>query len=185
MAGTSVFVDDAVQGHLPMVCARTGAPADGLHRIHRTFGGGSPWAFLLIFFGPIGWLVLLVTIALAGRSRELVVRLPYSHDALATERGQFRAAVAAGSVLLGATAVATVLLFDASRGRTAETLLLLAGIVGAAAAVVTAVLAARYTSARPGIDLDASGRWVTLRRVHPAFAAAVDVRKAAATRPPP
>lgn len=185
MAGTSVFVDDAVQGHLPMICARTGAPADGLHRIHRTFGGGSPWAFLLIFFGPIGWLVLLVALALASRGRDLVVRLPYSFAALETERRQFRAAVVAGIVLVAAGALATIGLLDGSRGRTGETLYLFAGLVAAVAAVVTAVLAVRYTSARPGIDLDASGRWVTLRRVHPGFAAAVDVRKAAGIRPPP
>ena len=41
-----------------------------------------------------------------------------------------------------------------------------------AAAVVTVVSAIRYSLARPAIELDASGRWVTLRGVHPAFAEA-------------
>ena len=43
MSTVTVFVDDAVQGHLPMVGATDGEPADGLHRIHLTIGGASGW----------------------------------------------------------------------------------------------------------------------------------------------
>ena len=45
--------------------------------------------------------------------------------------------------------------------------------VGGIAVIVNGTLARRLVV---GIDLDASGRWVTLSGVHPAFAAACDTR---------
>jgi hypothetical protein len=75
MSDVAIFVDDAVLGRLPMVCVRTGAPADGLHRIHQRIGGQPGWALLLVLLGPIGWIVL-IALAVTSRSRELMVRLP-------------------------------------------------------------------------------------------------------------
>ena len=101
MSTVTVFVDDAVQGHLPMVGATDGAPAEGLHRINTSIGGSSGWLWVLVFFGPIGWLLLILLLAFSGSARQLVVRLPYTHDALRRERSMFRAACIAGTVMVG------------------------------------------------------------------------------------
>ena len=73
MSTVTVFVDDAVQGRLPMVGATDGAPAEGLHRIHTSIGGSSGWLWLLVFFGPIGW-ILLIALSLGGSPRLMGVR---------------------------------------------------------------------------------------------------------------
>src|SRR5689334_4055712 len=99
MSTATVFVDDAVQGHLPMVGVTDGAPAEGLHRIHLTVGGPSGWLWLLLFLGPIGWIVLVALLAF-GSGRRFTVRLPYTYAALARERARLNAAVAAGAVLV-------------------------------------------------------------------------------------
>ena len=177
MATTTVFVDDVVQGRLPMVCVRTGEPADGLHRIHQTIDGGSPWAFLLIFLGPLGWMFLIVSMVFNGRSRQLLVRLPYSHHGLAREQSEFRAAVVSGAAMV-ASAIAMVIALTGPtpRSQVRETVVFL--LVGATllAAVSTIALGIRYSLHRPGIELDASGRWVTLRGIHPNFARAIGDR---------
>lgn len=176
MSDTTVFVDDAVQGHLPMVCVRTGAPADGLYRISQQYGGLSGWAFLLLFLGPIGWIVLLA-LAVSSRGRELTVRLPYSRAGLELQRREFRAGVVAfaATVLAG---IATVWVgasrSDSAVGSVLFPVTLAAALVGI---VVTLVLAARSSGHRPRVELDASGRWVTLRSVDRAFAAAVRDRQ--------
>ena len=170
MSTVTVFVDDAVQGHLPMVGATDGAPAEGLHRIHTSIGGSSGWLWLLVFFGPIGW-ILLIALSLGGSGRDLMVRLPYTHDALRRERSMFRDAVVAGAVMVGAAVAAFVAyLGPTPRSNVRETLMLLCAAIAVAAAIATAALGFRSTTHRPGIELDASGRWVTLRGVHPAFA---------------
>src|SRR4029450_2433849 len=62
MADVRVFVDDAVLGRLPDVCAKSGAPADGWLTVTETVGrsGGiaTPWLLLLLILGPLGWLAL-------------------------------------------------------------------------------------------------------------------------------
>jgi hypothetical protein len=170
MGAVTVFVDDAVQGHLPMIGVTDGAPADGVQRIHRSVGGSSGWAFLLIFLGPIGWIVLLAVLAFGGSARQFMVRLPYTYDGLRRERARFRVAVAAAFVMV-ASAVAWVVALagPTPRSNTRETLLVLFGVVALGAMAATFVLACVFSYGRPGIELDASGRWVTLRRVHPAF----------------
>lgn len=172
MSDTTVFVDDAVTGQLPMVCVRTGAPADGLHRISQQYGGLSGWAFLLIFLGPVGWIVLLA-LSFASRSRNLTVRLPYSRAGLEREAHEFRTAIVAfaATVLVG---IVTVWLGTAgSDSRVASVLFTMALGILVVGVIATVALAARYSGRRPGIELDASGRWVTVRGVDPAFAAAV------------
>jgi hypothetical protein len=175
MGAVTVFVDDAVQGHLPMVGVTDGAPADGLQRIQQSIGGASGWAFLLIFLGPIGWIVLLAVLAIGGRTRQFTVRLPYTYDGLRRERTRLRAAVGAGLVMV-ASAIAwfVAVVGPTPRSNTRETLMLLLGAVALGALPVTIVLGWMYSYARPGIELDASGRWVTLRRVHPTFVTACE-----------
>ena len=181
MTTATVFVDDAVQGHLPMVCARTGAPADGLHRIHKVIGGSSGWLWLLIFLGPFGWLFLVAALAFSGRSRELLVRLPYSNAALDQERREFRSAVVAGLAMVASVvALIVALLGPQPRSQSAETVVYVLIITSVVAALTTFVLASRYSTRRPGIVLDASGRWVNLNGVHADFARAVADRSARA-----
>jgi len=177
MSAVTVFVDDAVQGHLPMVGVSDGAPADGLHRIHQSIGGTSGWAFLLLFLGPIGWIALVLVLVFGGSGRQLVVRLPYTRDGLEAERRRFRTSVVAGLVIVAATVgwFATFI-GPTPRSNVRETLMLLCGAVAIGAVVATVVLAIRYSVARPGIELDASGRWVTLRHVSPAFVTACSER---------
>jgi hypothetical protein len=72
---------------------------DALHRIHKSIGGSSGWLWLLIFLGPFGWIFLIAALAFSGSSRQLLVRLPYSYEALNRERSEFRAAFGAGFVM--------------------------------------------------------------------------------------
>ncbi len=76
MATVSVFVDEAVRGRLPMVCAKTGQPADLLVRTTQSVGGLPGAAWLLVFLGPPGWGILLL-LALFGSGQEsLTARIP-------------------------------------------------------------------------------------------------------------
>jgi hypothetical protein len=64
MAAVRVFVDDAVLGRFPPVCAKTGMPSDGRLAVTTTVGGSgrvsAPWLILLVLLGPIGWVALAV-----------------------------------------------------------------------------------------------------------------------------
>jgi hypothetical protein len=174
MSTVTVFVDDAVQGHLPMIGVTDGAPAEGLHRIHLTIGGSSGWLWLLIFLGPIGWILLIALSALSS-GRRFMVRLPYTYAAITRERARLMAALAAGGVLVASLIMwAVAMTGPTPRSNVRETLVLLCVGVAIAAAVTTLVLGVRCSLARPRIELDASGRWVTLSRVDPAFAAACE-----------
>lgn len=179
MSAATVFVDDAVQGHLPYVCVRTGQPANGLHRIHKTIGGSSGWLWLLIFLGPFGWMFLIAALVFSGSSRQLLVRLPYSSEALNRERGEFRAAVGAGfAMFVGFVAALVAMVGGTPHSHVRETIMYFLIASTVCAAIATFALALRYSLRRPGIELDASGRWVTLRGVHRDFADAVNVRTA-------
>lgn len=169
MTSVCVFVDDAVWGRLPSTCAKTGAPADGMVRIQQMRGGiGVGW--LLVFLGPVGWLVLIV-LAATSRPEVLTVRVPMSAAAVARAQHLRRrgvvAALACPALLLGA-------LLQLDPVPVAAWL-----VAAAVAAVVAVAFGATVLWTRVGVDLDASRRWVTLSRVHPEFAAAVQARRAA------
>jgi hypothetical protein len=174
MASVSVFVDDAVLGRLPNVCAKTGTPADGRQRIDQAHGGlGAAW--LLLLLGPIGWVVFLV-VALTSRPEVLTVRVPMSTAAVEHERRLSRArwAVAAGALLiLGAGLLELEPL-------PAKTWLGFALVAGIAALALQLVLAFD----RVGVRLDASHRWVTLSGVDPRFVSEVRAQQDAATGQP-
>src|SRR3954447_16017408 len=109
MAAAEVWVDDAVRGNLPGVCVKTGAPADGLVRIEEEHGSlGLAW--LLVFLGPIGWIVLIALLA-TNRRELFTVRLPYSNAAWQRERrlGRQRSI---GLVVTGALVVAALAGFE-------------------------------------------------------------------------
>ena len=182
MAATTVFVDDAVQGNLPPVCARTGVAASARLTIHQDLTDGLGAAWVLLFFGPLGWLVLAL-VALSRRRSTLTVRIPYGDDEL---RRYVSAARRTMHLAIG-TGVLLVLVFGAAFGLALSdpTPLMVTGlavfVIGSVAVLVNAAIARRKLV---GIGLDASGRWVTLRRVHPAFAAACDARRAAPAQAP-
>ena len=61
MAAVTVFVDDAIRGDLPLVCAKTGEPTDLMIRMRQPVGGGLPAAaWLLLLLGPMGIIILVV-----------------------------------------------------------------------------------------------------------------------------
>jgi hypothetical protein len=165
MATVEVFIDDAVRGRLPHVCAKTGARSDGKLRIEQSTGGlGFGW--LLLFLGPIGWIGLVIWLCVTSRSGVLTIRLPYSDAAVDHEwrlrRISFRAAELA---LLGFGLALAI--------RAAPATAVLA-VVAVGAAVVSLVAFIRLLTVRVGVRLDASRRWVTLTRVHPEFVRAVE-----------
>jgi hypothetical protein len=166
MASVEVFVDDAVRGTLPNVCVKTGGIADGKFRIEQDSGGLSGGWFLLILLGPIGWIVLAVVAATSRRS-VLTVRLPYSEPAVDREVRLSRARFAAFAV--------AIVLGMAALVRLASIPAVVWGVCAAVALVVAVAIHVAFLWTRVHIRLDASGRWVTLSGVHPAFVDAVEM----------
>jgi len=76
MAAVSVFVDEAVRGRLPMVCAKTGEPTETVIRMSRPIGSGvAGMAWLLVFLGPPGWVALFLVMILGPGAEHLTVRI--------------------------------------------------------------------------------------------------------------
>ena len=167
MASVQVFVDDVVRGDLPMVCAKRGGPATGRMTVEAPVASGGGLAWLLVFLGPVGWVVLLVILT-RGQER-LSGSVPMSDEAAQTIVNRLR--VRNLLVVLVAASVVLALLLPAGR----VGLLLLA--VGSCLAAAGAHIAADLASVR--MDLDGSRRWVTLWAVHPEFVAAVENRERA------
>jgi hypothetical protein len=167
MASVEVFVDDAVRGNLPPVCAKSGVPAEGYLRIEQAQGGvGAGW--LLIFLGPIGWVALLFWLAMSRRS-VLRVRLPYSDDAISRESHYRHVRTMYVIIAVGAL----MLLLPAVRAFLPPPVSVVFALIALVVAGIYQVLAWR---ASVGVELDASHRWITLSGVHPAFVAAVNRR---------
>jgi hypothetical protein len=159
MASVTVFVDEAVQGRFPGICASSGALADRKLRFEQRIGGSSPALLLLVFLGPVGWLLLLL---LSQRGERLEILLPVSNEV--TERWRrlklYRRiavgtlALAMLNLLLNGPSLTSLVLFNASW-------------------VWVLTCQARVVFGGIGIHLDASRRWVTLKGVHKSFAASV------------
>ena len=165
MAAVSVFVDDAMRGDLPLVCAKTGEPADLIIRMRQPVGGGlPPVVWLVLLLGPMGIFVLFL-LALAWPSPEyLTVRVPETEASFENERQMERwrlAALGAGVVVpfLGIFGVGVFPLLWFAAG---------AGFF-LAAGVLTWMLWRQSIS----VSIDVTRRWVTFTGVHPTFAAAV------------
>ncbi|MGI9023105.1 MAG: hypothetical protein ACR2HV_07735 [Acidimicrobiales bacterium] len=170
MASATVFVDDAVLGRLPGICAQDGVATTSRFRIVEEIGGSARLGilWLLILAGPLGWIVLLF---LAGRDsgEHLAVEVPYSqaaYDRFVKGRRLWK-----GAIVLGAVAVVGLLWLTAwANLGTAGALL---AFVCLFAAMVTVLIGQwRMSTNLVGVRLDASRRWVTLTNLHPAFAAA-------------
>ena len=186
VASVTVFVDDAVRGTLPEVCARDGVPTtDQLRRVEPVGDDRSGFgvAWLLLLAGPLGWLGLLVIAASrSGRVEELRVTLPMSEAAYQRMRTARRLRDRATLALM-ASGVAGLLLLMAQSGPLTRFGALVALGLAAAALVAVVIGAGRFRRERIGVRLDASRRWVTLSGVHPTFAAACDAHTAAAAPP--
>ena len=197
LSGTAVtvFVDDAVCGRFPPVCAKTGRPSDGRLSLAHDVGGASSvstaWMLLLLLFVPVGWLILLVlAIANPHRSEWLRVEVPWSTEAM--ERLQAARArrrnlwTGAGVALL----VGLAALVSSARADVGQlyayrlgAVVALAGLVACAAGALLAEW--RVGQASVGVDLDASRRWVTLRGVAPEFVRAVRAQQTRSDHPSP
>lgn len=182
MAQVTVFVDDAVRGELPLVCAKDGvATADRLI-VRSTVGDGARIGvlWLLLLAGPFGWLALLVIISSrSGGAEVLTTELPMSEGAYHRVLGA-RRTTRRGWMLIGGGLL--ILLSVAARGSLIE--VVPEGVRGATgfALVVLGVFAAmrgdrQRSRAIVHVHLDASRRWVTLDQVHPAFRAACEAHQ--------
>ena len=172
MAAVTVFVDDAVRGRFPPVCAATGAPASRLVRVDSQVGGPSPLVWLLLLAGPPGWVLLVVLLACC-RTESLSVSVPYSDEVLARARRVRRVRWVSALVAVCAAAVAV------------SGWLLLVSVwltLALAAAMVAVVAHGVLVFDGVSTQLDASRRWVTIGGVHADFANAVRARSVDARR---
>lgn len=177
---TRVPVDDFVVGDLPMVCARTGRPADGLVGVESREGVFQIWWLLLVFLGPFGIVAIVLLWTLARRPGRVGGSVPMTHEALADQNRIIGLANWAGVVPIVAFAAGVAILLSPSSSlawlpfsheAVAVALLVVALVGGMAMMVVTSGLANRR---RVTVRLDGSGRWVEIRNVHGDFARAVD-----------
>jgi hypothetical protein len=170
MAQVTVFIDDVVLGRLPSLCVKEGIPTqDRLTVRDATSGSGFGFGWLLIFLGPIGWVGLFIMMAITRSG--VTGRLPFCEFAyrrlVILQRMQTVWLVAVGVLTLLAVAGLVV-----HRGTYTAASIALG--TAAVAALVKAVFETRQLRrAEVHLELDTSGRWVTLSGVHPEFAAAV------------
>lgn len=179
MAQATVFVDDAVLGNLPEVCAKTGVPTTDQLRLRESIGdrAGFGIAWLLLLAGPLGWIGLIVmSIARSGRSEDIVVRIPFDEAAYQRLRAARRTEnIGLALVLLTFPALLVVtMLGDDTLQRFA---VIGVGLAFGAGVILLIVSSFRQRAAKVTVDLDASRRWVHLGDVHPAFAAACEARR--------
>jgi hypothetical protein len=167
MADATVFVDDAVLGWLPPICVKDGVLTTDTLTTSSVVrdGTGLGIAWLLVLFGPLGWILLLLLAATRRPADTLTVQLPFSEVAYERLRRAKRDIwpYAVAACVLGVSALVALGHHDR----------LLAGVLGVVlvlAAVQWARALRRVRTCSVTVELDASRRWVTLRRVHPMFA---------------
>ena len=175
-----VFVDDAVQGRFPRVCARTGRPSDGWLSIDAVVGRSRSMSttaivLLILFGGPLGWIVVLL-FSPGQPTDRLQVELPWTVDTQAevVALRQRRRLAWMASVAAAAGAVVLVITTAGGAGWTMSGRVVLVTLVVGAIGAAAVALATEWQIGRRtvGVDLDASRRWVTLTNVHPNFARA-------------
>jgi len=160
MATVKVASEQVAAGDLPAVCIRTGAPADAYVTIVTKVRGASSWTLALLFFGPLGWLALAVVSLSMGE--EFSVRVPFSAEAWE----HIRHVGVTGYVMLVAGVAGTVTSLVVGPEQLTLRLAVALGLAGGVVVVAAKAML-------PRIGLDATGRWATLRHVHPAFRDAV------------
>ena len=174
MAAVSVFVDDAIRGTLPLVCAKTGEPADLVIRMRQAVGGGFPVAaWFLLLLGPLGIVVLVLAALLSPGPEYLTVRIPETEASFGRERTLERWRLAA----LGA---GVVLPFLAFLGLGMFPALWLVTTV--ACFVAAGALSWMLWRQSIGVSIDVTRRWVTFTGVHPAFVEAIQRQESLSRR---
>ncbi|HVL05572.1 MAG TPA: hypothetical protein VM388_06265 [Acidimicrobiales bacterium] len=174
MAAVSVFVDDAIRGDLPLVCAKTGEPADLRVRVRQPVGGGFPLVvWFLLFLGPLGIVALVVAALLSPPPEYLTVRIPETGESFGRERQmeRWRLAALGAGVGLPFLGIVGVGMFP----------LLWVG-AGLGCWVVAGALTWMLWRQSIGVSIDVSRRWVTFSGVHPAFAEAVARQEVASSQ---
>jgi hypothetical protein len=172
MAAVSVFVDDAIRGDLPLVCAKTGEPADLWIRVRKPIGGMPAVMWLLVILGPVGFVPMLL-MAMFWPGEQLTVRLPETEASFAHERQlqRLRLAALGAGVAFPVLGVVGVPMFSA--------LCLALGLAFfVVAGGVTVVLWRQAIT----VEIDVTRRWVTLTNVHPNFVDAVERQDASPRR---
>jgi hypothetical protein len=180
MADVTVFVDDAVRGTLPPLCAKDGVPTTSGLTLRSELGdrAGMGVAWLLLFAGPIGWLALILISASRGGRREvLTVQLPWSEAAYERRRSAQRAQNLCLTAAVGGAVAVILTLAGSGGGLLGRAVVLVAIAVTVAGVVGLLVNEGRVRRERVVVDLDASRRWVTLSGVHPGFVTACQAQE--------
>lgn len=164
MAAVSVFVDDAIRGDLPLICAKTGEPADVIIRIRQPVGGMPRVVWLLVVLGAVSFPVIFL-LALLWPGEQLTVRVPQTDASFERERHMQRLRLAAlgAGVVVPLAGVMSVGMF-----------LGLWLALGVAFFVVAGALSIMLWRETIGVSIDVTRRWVTLTNVHPNFVEAVE-----------
>lgn len=177
MAKATVFVDDAVLGHLPPVCAKTGVDTWD-HLVMTVPVGGSEGlgiAWLLVLAGPIGWLGLFIY-AVARRVETLTVKLPYCDAAYneLTRHRRIRRNTGLAVIMLFVIAILVAI----ARTYTARAAAVALAVVAVGLLVTFVAETFRVRRAAVQVDLDGSRRWVTLSRISDGLAEAITTSRA-------
>ena len=157
MARAPVRVDDLERGDLPMVCAKTGVPCDGL--VKDRLRVVPAWVAALVYAGVVPFLILRLYL-----STRVEAKLPIAPARVQRIRRLVRVAWIA--MVLGAAGLVSVIFGAGAVG-------VLALIVGLVAYLVVMLVGdllwvGAIASRRPDV--------VILTRVHPAFARALAER---------
>jgi hypothetical protein len=172
VAAVTVFVDDAVLGHLPPVCVEDGVGTNDTLTFSQDVSGstGMGVAWLLVLAGPLGWIGLFVIAALQ-RGELLTVTVPFSEEAYRRRTGARRTRRWAAAAVVGAGILA--LLSLSLRSTDGRLLAVGLGVIAGGALVRAVVASVHLNRLTVRLRLDASRRWVTLFGVHPDFVEAV------------
>ena len=172
MASATVFVDDAVLGGLPPVCAKTGVETSD-HLVMTVPVGGSEGlgiAWLLVFAGPIGWLGLFIY-AIVRRVETLTVKLPYC-DAAYNDLARARR-ISRNAGLAAIALVVMALLVAIPETYTSRAAAVALAVIAVGCLITFTVETVRAHKAAVRVELDGSRRWVTLSRISERLAEAI------------
>lgn len=162
MTQLTVFVDDYVRGRLPGVCVVSGEPADFSVQHRISVDKPNPAWFILILFGPIGWIGL--ALVMMARRNYVDGWLPMKRSVHERISSQYRTASWALGIGLVGTLPALWIGAQVGRG---------VGISVFAASLTLAALGG-FTHLRaemtvPSLKLDGSRRWIRVRGAHHSF----------------
>ena len=169
-AGALIWSTDLKLGHLPAVCVKTGQPADAAVKFR--FVTVPRWAYVLLVLlcTGVGFLVIFIVMRLVSRTAS--GRLPYVRAAANRIRLWRWVGVA---TIVGIPVLLIAALVSLSGDTTIAALVWSAFLADLLAAIGIQYLVLPRVGPNAYVydSPHAYGRWVELRRVHPAFAAAV------------